>query len=92
MDVRLHQPMEKPRKPAYFNRKLQMQMDHAAYQKSLQTKSLDALKYIIMDCKEALIANPTACKAGYYADEICYAGGELRRRELKPMSMSMRRR
>jgi hypothetical protein len=59
-----------------------MQIDHTAYPKSLRSKPVESLRFIIKDCQEALQANPQATKAGYYADEINYAAMELRRRGL----------
>ena len=56
-------------------------INHTEYPKSLRTKSEAALRYIIADAKAAIEANPEGHKAGYYADEICYAGMELARRE-----------
>lgn len=58
-------------------------MDHAQYQKSLKTKSVESLRYIIKDCQEAIAANPDNKKNGYYSDEICYCGMELNRRAQK---------
>jgi hypothetical protein len=58
-----------------------MQIDHAAYAAACTTKTVAQLRFIISDCREALAANPTGHKAGYYADEINYAAMELKRRE-----------
>jgi len=58
-------------------------IDHAAYAKSLRTKTEAELRYIIKDAGEAAAANPTGHKAGYYQDEVHYAAAELRRRESK---------
>ncbi len=55
-------------------------INHTTYPKMLRSKSIDSLKFIISDCQAALKANPTCGKAGYYADEIAYAGMELKRR------------
>ena len=59
------------------------QMDHAAYPKSLRAKSEDSLRFIIADAQEAQKANPTNPNNGFYADEVCYAAAELRRRGVK---------
>jgi len=56
-------------------------MDHAAYPKSLKSKSWAELRFIIDDCKAALAANPDGENAGYYADEINYACSEIYRRK-----------
>ena len=61
------------------------QFDHIGYPKRLKKLDEQSLRSIIKDCQEAQQANPdaTKCRNGYYADEICYAGMELRRRGLK---------
>ena len=59
-----------------------MNIDHTNYPKTLKSKSVAALRFIIRDCKEAIAAQPDSPKVGYYADEICYAGMELKRRGL----------
>ncbi len=56
-------------------------LDHAKYQKKVKSMTNAELRYTIRDCREAIEAMPNGCKAGYYADEICYCAGELRRRE-----------
>jgi len=56
------------------------QIDHINYPKSLKTKTIQQLRYIIKDASEAILANPIGHKSGYYADEICYASQELRNR------------
>ena len=56
-------------------------INHIEYPKSLKSKSIESLRFIIKDAKEALKANPNSAKAGYYADEICYAGMELKARQ-----------
>lgn len=58
-----------------------MQIDHNNYPKTLKTKSMAALLFIIKDCQEAIRANPENPKNGYYQDEICYAGMELKQRQ-----------
>ena len=57
-------------------------MDHAKYQRDLKTKSVESLRYIIKDAREAIQANPNNPNNGYYADEVHYAHAELRRRNL----------
>ena len=56
------------------------QIDHDAYPKSLRSKSVESLRYIIKDASEALFLFPENTKAGYYADEINYCQMELARR------------
>ena len=55
-------------------------MDHSKYQKSLKSLSVRQLQFIMKDAKEAMNANPKNPNNGFYADEVCYAGMELRRR------------
>lgn len=57
------------------------QIDHAAYQKNLKSKTIEQLKFIIKDASEA--ANLGGDNAGYYLDEVSYAAAELRRRYTK---------
>jgi len=57
-------------------------MDHAAYQRGLKRKSIDQLRFIIQDAREASEANPEGENAGYYIDEMHYAYAELQRRRL----------
>jgi len=57
-------------------------MNHAAYQKSLRTKTVDSLRFIAKDAHAAMLAHPHGENAGYYADEVHYATMELRRRGL----------
>ena len=56
------------------------QMDHAAYQRRLKTKTEAELRYIMQDASEAAKAMPDGGNAGYYLDEVSYAAMELRRR------------
>ena len=58
-------------------------IDHTEYPKTLKTKSNDSLRFIIKDCQEAMKAIPDNPKNGYYADEICYCGMELRTRGIR---------
>jgi len=58
------------------------QMNHAQYQKSLRRKTIDQLRFIIQDAREASEANPEGENAGYYIDEMHYAYAELQRRRL----------
>ncbi len=57
-----------------------MQIDHTNYPKTLKTKSLESLKFIIKDCQEAIAANPENPKNSFYQDEICYCGMEIKKR------------
>ena len=57
-------------------------MDHSAYPKGLRSKTAWELRFIIKDAGEAQRANPDNPNNGYYADEVSYAGMELRRRGL----------
>ena len=59
-----------------------MQIDHERYPKSIRSKSVESLRFIIRDCQQAITANPDNPKNGYYADEIAYCGMELKRRGL----------
>ena len=58
-------------------------MNHSAYQKKTKKMTIESLKFVIKDCQEAIEANPDNPKNGDYADEICYCGMELKRRERK---------
>jgi hypothetical protein len=58
-------------------------MDHNAYPKSLRGKTLAELYFILKDAGEAQRANPDNPNVGYYADEVSYAGMELRRRGVR---------
>ena len=60
-----------------------VQINHAVYQKSLKSKTVEQLQFIIKDAREAAAANPQGEKAGYYQDEVLYAGMELKLREVK---------
>lgn len=55
-------------------------MNHTEYPKALRSKSEASLRYILKDAQEAMDANPSNPNNGYYADEVCYAAAELRRR------------
>ena len=59
----------------------QKTMNHAEYQERLRGLPNRALRFIIQDATEALEAMPDGPNAGYYADEISYAGAELKRRQ-----------
>lgn len=59
------------------------QMDHAAYPKGLRNKTEAELRFIAADATEAQRVNPSNPNNGYYADEVCYAAAELRRRGIK---------
>jgi hypothetical protein len=56
-------------------------MNHAEYQRKLKSKSIEELKYIIKDAREAEEAMPMGENAGYYADEQHYAAMEIAKRE-----------
>lgn len=56
-------------------------MNHAAYQKSLRTKSEESLRFIIKDASAAIQAMPDNPNCGYYLDEISYCQMELNRRK-----------
>jgi hypothetical protein len=55
-------------------------MNHAEYQKNLKNKTVAELMYIMNDASAAIKANPDNPNNGYYADEISYAGMELKKR------------
>lgn len=54
-----------------------IQMNHTEYMKKVKKLSIESLKFIIQDCKEAIAALPNNPKNGYYADEIHYCNMEL---------------
>jgi hypothetical protein len=56
------------------------QIDHATYPARCRRMSDAELHFTIADCRSALEAMPDSPKAGFYADEICYAADELARR------------
>lgn len=56
-------------------------MNHAEYQKSLKSKSVETLKFIIRDASEAAAINPDNPNVGFYLDEVHYAAAELRNRQ-----------
>ncbi len=53
-------------------------MNHSEYQKALKKKSVDELRFIVKDAREA--AELKNENAGYYLDEVHYAAAELQRR------------
>lgn len=55
-------------------------MNHSEYQKSMKSKTLRELEYIIKDAQEAIKANSDNPNNGYYQDEICYAASEKKKR------------
>jgi hypothetical protein len=61
---------------------MKQQMDHTKYPRSLKRKTIDQLRFIIQDAREASEANPEGENAGYYIDEMHYAYAELQRRRL----------
>jgi hypothetical protein len=56
-------------------------MNHSNYIKSLKNKSIESLKFIIKDCKEAIESMPGNPNNSYYADEINYCCMELNKRK-----------
>ena len=57
-------------------------MDHSKYQKRMKSLSIAQLEFIIKDAQEAIVANPSNPNNGYYSDEVCYAGMEIKRRQI----------
>jgi hypothetical protein len=57
-------------------------MNHADYMGKTRSLSIDSLRFIMRDCKAAMIAMPNGINDGYYADEINYCAMELHRRAL----------
>jgi hypothetical protein len=57
-----------------------IEINHEEYQKTLQSKNIAELRFIIKDAHEAERAMPNGPKAGYYLDEISYASMELAKR------------
>ena len=55
-------------------------MNHSQYQKSLKRLSVDALRFVSRDARDAVQANPDGENVGYYLDEINYVGMELVKR------------
>ena len=53
------------------------QINHSEYSEKVRHMSMDALLYVIKDCKAAIAAMPDGHKAGYYADEINYCASEI---------------
>ena len=60
---------------------VQKTMHHEQYQSRCKRMSNAELEYSIRDAQGALEAQPDGVNAGYYADEVCYLGMELIRRE-----------
>ena len=63
-------------------------MLHAEYIAATKKKSLEALFYIIKDCRNVMRHQPDNPNFGYYADEICYCRMELSRRGAENMKVS----
>tara|TARA_R110002095_G_scaffold19682_1_gene22158 strand:+ start:1377 stop:1787 length:411 start_codon:yes stop_codon:yes gene_type:complete len=63
-------------------------MLHAEYIAATKKKSLEALFYIIKDCRNVMRHQPDNPNFGYYADEICYCRMELNRRGAENMKVS----
>jgi hypothetical protein len=66
-------------------------IDWRYYEKRARQLTDDQLRYVIQDCREAMVAAPAEanfpCKAeGFYADEVHVYSGELRRRRDKGVS------
>jgi len=55
-------------------------MNHSEYMKSLKNKSVEQLRFIIKDAREAINAYPENPNYGYYEDEIHYCCMELKNR------------
>ena len=55
---------------------------HTEYMKKCRKKPIAALRYIIQDCRNAILAMPDNPKCGQYQDEIHYCHMELKRRGL----------
>jgi hypothetical protein len=56
-------------------------MNHSNYIKILKNKSIESLKFIIKDCREAIESMPDNPNNSYYADEINYCCMELNKRK-----------
>ena len=56
-------------------------MQHADYMASVKRRTTPQLEYQLQDAREALEAMPEGVNAGYYADEVCYIGMELKFRQ-----------
>ena len=54
---------------------------HKAEQEKCAKATDISLRWIILDCREALAANPDNPKAGQYMDTIHYCYQELKKRE-----------
>jgi hypothetical protein len=57
-----------------------IEINHAEYQKGLETKTYSEIVFIIKDAMEAANAMPDGPKVGYYLDEVNYAAMELHKR------------
>lgn len=57
-------------------------MNHGEYQAGLKSKSVAELRFIVRDAYQASQAMPGNPNVGYYLDEMCYAGMELKKRGL----------
>lgn len=56
-------------------------MKHAEYQERIAKLPSVAVRFIMNDAMETIVAMPDGPNAGYYADEICYCADELAKRE-----------
>ena len=63
-----------------------IEINHSEYMKKVKLLPVESLRYIIKDCNEAIKANPSSEKTGYYADEINYCAMGLQRRSKKEKS------
>ena len=57
-----------------------IQINHSEYMKKVKSLSIESLRFIIQDCKEAIQSLPNNPKNGYYQDEIHYCHMEIVRR------------
>ena len=55
-------------------------MNHAEHQRRTRRMDTAGLLFTIKDASEAIVANPDNPNNGYYQDEICYCGMEVKRR------------
>lgn len=56
-------------------------MAHSEYMAKVKQRSTPELEWQLQDAREALAAMPEGVNAGYYADEVCYIGMELKFRQ-----------
>lgn len=58
-------------------------MNHADYPRRLRRLSIESIRHIDRDAREAIESFPGNPSAGYYADEVNYCAMELKRRGVK---------